>query len=397
MIFNIVPYKISISDGDRKFFQLIARQTLGNADAAWLSKNIQEGLNWNSIAEITFEEGLAPFLYYHSRNMGVLKNIPEGTKKFLARIYTETALLNLHLLKEVDELGRKLEQFNIQVIVFKGGDLLKTVYIDIALRPMEDIDLIVRQEHLGQLKDVLEMMRFVQNEQDPYSFSKGILSFDIHTDILSSHRIRSREEVMNISMTELWSRAVPMGNSISLYHLSFQDNLIALSFHLLKHRYHRRIGFVDIAETINAYQATLNWSEIIEYARNVRAEKILLYTFLLMKHLVGFDVPEYVLVALGKKRLTIIEKYLLRIRLIDVPLGMITDILFVLQVPGIFKKFRFIMENIIPRQEIMKQIYPSGRHEILTILRRTCFITSQFFFTFLTMINAARKEKLPPL
>ena len=67
----------------------------------------------------------------------------------------------------MDGLGKALKERKLQVIVLKGAALLNTVYHDVALRPMEDIDLMVRQEHRDELKNLLETMGFVQSPLYP--------------------------------------------------------------------------------------------------------------------------------------------------------------------------------------------------------------------------------------
>jgi hypothetical protein len=377
--------------------RVIARQMLDNEDAECLAKNIQVGMDWQSVAQRAFDEGLAPLLYYHCKNMNFLDDIPDGTKKFLARIYAETSLINMHLMKELEKLEKELEEKELQVIVLKGAALLKTVYRDVALRPMEDIDLVVRQEHLSELKKVLETMGFVQNRLYPGSFGKGILSIDIHPDFLSSHRIRSRQDILDISAEDMWGNAIPLNESSALYRLSNRDHLIALSFHLLKHRYDRLIWFVDIAESMKEYRSVQNWNELVAYARHIHADRLLLYTLLLARRLIGFRVPDEVLTDLGKGDLASLEKYILRLRLKHVPLGTVTDLLWLFQVRGTGRKLRFIKENAFPRREVMNQIFPDSSHRFATLLKRTTLLSSQVLYDFLRLFRGVLRGGLPSL
>jgi len=385
------------SKSENRLFQVIAQQAPDRADLVWLAENNREGLDWPAAAQRAFDEGLAPLLYYHCRNMNILEAIPESTKKFLARIYAETSLINTHLLQEMTELEKGLEKRDIQVIVLKGAALLKTVYRDVALRPMEDIDLMVRQEHLNELKNVLESMGFAQNRLYPGSFGKGILSIDIHSDLLSSHRIRSRQAILDIRPEDAWSSSIPINGSSSLYRLSLNVNLIALSFHLLKHRYDRLIWFVDIAESIKTYQSMSDWQDLIEYSRRVRADRLLLYTLLLTKRLLGVKVPDDVLTDLGKEDLSPVERYILRLRLMHVPLGTVMDLLWMFQIQGTGKKIRFIRENIFPRREVMNQIFPDTSYRFGTFLKRAILVSSQVLADLLTLFRGVLRGGLPPL
>jgi hypothetical protein len=392
-----MPGSMIISEHESKLFQVIAQQALCSTDQAWFAENNLKDLDWPAAAQRAFDEGLAPLLYYHCRNMNILESIPESTKKFLARIYAETLLINTHLLKEMTELENGLEKRDIQVIVLKGAALLRTVYHNVALRPMEDIDLMVRQEHLSKLKNVLESMGFIQNQLYPSSFGRGILSIDIHSDLISSHRIRSRKAILDISQEDAWSSSVPIDGSRSLYRLSLNVNLVALSFHLLKHRYDRLIWFVDIAESIKRYQSMPDWQGLIEYSRRVRADRLLLYTLLLTKRLLEVNVPDEALTALGKEELSTVERYILRLRLMRVPLGTAVDLLWMFQIRGTGKKIRFIRENIFPRREVMNQIFPGTSHGFGTFLKRIILVSSQVLTDLLTLFRGVLRGGLPPL
>lgn len=383
---------------EKRLCRLIATQTLSKEDAASLARYIKDGMDWSSVERITFREGLSPLLYYHCRNLNLLSYLPEETRRRFDRIYAETSILNRHIIKAMDDLADALKKRrNLHVIVFKGASLLKTVYHDPALRPMEDIDLIVRQEGKEELKNVLEKMGFVRGRFYTDTYYRGMISFDLHTDYLSSHRIAGRREILDIKTADVWHTAIPISEGAFLGRLSLYDNVIALSFHLLKHKYLGLIGFVDIAETIKKCQWALNWTELIEYSRMIRAESILLYAFLLMKRLVGFDVPEHVLIDLGKERLSFIEKILLRLRLIHEEPGALMNILWIFQIPGAGKKIQFVKELIFPNREVMNQIFPASFSRSYTLLKRAILVFSQLSSSGASLFRIAAKGCLPPL
>ena len=388
---------IITAERERKLFRIISRQTLCEGDAAWLEENIPRVTDWPSATRIAFNDGLASFFYCHCRNLGLLKTLPEDTRKLFSRIYAETLLINQHLLKVMEELARELEKRAMHVIVLKGAALLNAIYRDVALRPMEDIDLMVREEDLGELRDVLGIMGFVQNKLYPNTFNKGILSIDLHLDYLSSHRIRSRRDILSVRSADVWNRAIPCNESAALYRLSPCDSLIALSFHLLKHRYDRLIWFVDIAESIEKHRSATMWSDIVGYSRKVNASRILLYALLLAKHLIGVNVADDVLINLGKENISRIEKYLLRLRLVHARPGTVMDLLWLFQIRGAGRKIRFVTENVFPQREVMDQIFPSSPHHFRTFLRRSALVSSQVISDHLLSIRSVLKSGLPRL
>ena len=388
---------MTMAEKEKRICRLIATQTLEKDDAELLTRYIKEGMDWPSVERITFRDGLSPLLYYHCRNLDLLSFLPEETRRRFGRIYAESSILNRHILKTIDELTEELKKRDLHVIVYKGASLLNTVYHDPALRQMEDIDLIVRQEHREELKDLLEKMGFVQGRFYTDTYYRGMISFDLHTDYLSSDRIAGRRDILDIKAADVWRAATPVSGDAFLYWLSLYDNLIAISFHMLKHHYLGLIGFADIAETIKRYKSTLRWSGLIEYSRIVRAERILLYAFILMKRLIGFSVPEHVLVALGKDRLSFVEKTLLRLRLTHAEPGVLMNILWIYQVYGMARKIRFVKELIFPRQEVMDQIFPPSFHRVHVLLRRAIMVFTQMCSGTASLFRIAAKGELPPL
>ncbi|HUU40007.1 MAG TPA: nucleotidyltransferase family protein [Desulfatiglandales bacterium] len=345
---------------------------------------MREGVNWAFLMGRALEEGLASFLYLHCKNLDLLDLMPEYARELLSRIYSETLLLNTHMLKAVRELDQPLRERGISVIVFKGISLLGDVYQDAGLRLMEDIDLIARPEHVRELKRMLECNGFVPDKLYRNTYKRGIITLDIHTDFLSAHRIKNRRDAMNIKLRDVWERAHPFEEGLThVLRLSMYDSIIALSSHLLKHRFSRWLWFVDIRESIEGSGSAFSWSEFVEYSRKVRAERIVLYALLLSKHFLGMDIPAHVLSELGKSRLSVVEKHILRLRLAHAQADSLVDLLWLYQIPGPGKKIRFILENAFPKKEVMNQIFPSSSGNCFTLLRRfadvVAFVLSDVF------------------
>ncbi len=382
---------------EKELLPLLARQTLGQEAAERLASRIREGLDWPSFAQQAFHEGIAPLLYHHCRAIDVLDSLPEGTRKYLARIYAETTLINRHLLKAATDLDQMLQKEGMQAILLKGAALLRTVYRDIALRPMEDIDLLVRPADLPKLERILQQMGFLRKRLYPGSFVQGILSIDVHTDILSSHRIRSRQALLEMHPDDVWRTATPVDGTSALYSLSFNVQGIALSFHLLKHRFARLLWFVDIAELIEAFSPSLDWEGLIADAQRVRAEKLLLYTLLLTKGLLGTPIPEAVCNRLGKETLSPWERSILRLRLAHRPLGTTADLLWMFLIRGAGPKVRFIKENLFPRGEVMQQIYPHAPDCFATFLHRSVQVLWQLVSDLFKSCRGVLAGGLPPL
>ncbi|GAB4524424.1 MAG: hypothetical protein Fur0018_07970 [Anaerolineales bacterium] len=81
--------------------------------------------------------------------------IPAGLLDSLAPAYYETLARNTLLLQELGRILEAFEQAGIEVIVLKGAALAQTLYEDIGLRPMSDIDLLVRPEDVWRVWKII--------------------------------------------------------------------------------------------------------------------------------------------------------------------------------------------------------------------------------------------------
>jgi len=383
---------------EQEVLRTLARQSLSQNDALRLKKSVGEAIQWPFILPHAIEQGIAPLLFYHFKSLALLESIPIYARKVFSRLYSETMLLNRHMAAVLYELEKALEGSEIQVIVFKGAALLSTVYREIALRPMEDIDLIVRPTQNDTVQAILSKQGFVPDPLYPMTFRRGIITVDVHNDFLSTQRIRSRRNIINVHMDDVWARSIPLNENLHhIFRLSPYDNLLALSFHILKHQFSRLIWFADIRESVNADNEIFDWIEFSEYITDARANKMVLYTLLLAQHLVGMDVPDFVLKHLGTDTLSSMEHTILRLRLAEADPGTAIDLLWICQIQGWVKRMQFIYENIFPRQEIMNQIFPDSSLTVHTFLRRAISTGSRVFIDGISACKFVAKGGLPPL
>ncbi len=383
------------ADYHKKLFRTIAQQKPGKEDSEWLVEVLKSGMDLSKAIPGIIDEGLAPMMFYHCRKLGILSYLPEPARKIVSRIYQETFLINSHFIKILGELGETLERQGFKIIILKGASLLNYVYQDIALRPMEDIDIMVQPKNLQALKKILKEKGFNPDSVYPDTFKKGILHIDLHIDLLSSHRIKSRKETMNIHFDDIWGKAVRMEQyGACIYRLSVYDNILSLLSHLLKHGYRRLIWFLDIKEIIE-HEGEVDWQKMIKHFRNADAERLMLYYLILAKSILGVSADEDILDALGKKDLSFIEKQILGLVMADAQPGMFTNILWLYQIKSPIKKVQFVLENIFPEKKVMQQIFPSSSISIKTFFQRFFGILFHILFDLVSALRLLTIKDIP--
>jgi len=325
------------------------------------------GVDWHALIYHASNEGLLGFLYHYARSQAI--SVPPWAEALLHQEYRHTAFQNLCLLRFVEEMGEALRQRDLPVMVLKGVSLLNTAYRDVGLRPMEDIDLLLRPRDLDPFKAILGDMGFAQDRVYQTTFNRGTVMVDLHTDLVSAHRIKSRKALLKLDPETLWRGALPFfDETVPVYRLAPYDGLIALAFHLLKHGFCRLIWFVDIQETLKAWGPDLEWMPFVDYCTRAGAGRCVLYALLLTRRLLGLPVPEEALQGLGQGKLSFLEKVLLGMRAANEPMGRLSQLLYLFQIKGALQRVRFIRENMFPRKEVMGQIFPGRHHQPLPSL-----------------------------
>ena len=86
---------------------------------------------------------MGPLLWRHLTQTEM--SIPKQTARQLYGVYVRYRDRNRIMLDELTRIVQALEEANIDVLVLKGPALISMLYEDIGLRPLSDLDLLVRK------------------------------------------------------------------------------------------------------------------------------------------------------------------------------------------------------------------------------------------------------------
>jgi hypothetical protein len=118
--------------------------------------------DWDLFAQMADREGVAPLMYWKLKDSPVV--VPPSTFNFLRSTYYQTLAQNTLIYQELERILNVLDDASIPAIVLKGAALAATVYEDIGLRPMGDLDLLVPREELSNVVTLLNGVGFGRNE-----------------------------------------------------------------------------------------------------------------------------------------------------------------------------------------------------------------------------------------
>jgi hypothetical protein len=214
--------------------------------------------------------GLCPLVYHTLDRIGLTEHLPDLTGERFKQVYYRALADNLRNHKALMHLRQTLSP-DIPLLVLKGPALIDCIYHHPALRPMSDVDLLVRPEHLAEVKDYLRGLNYESPIQYPDIFESERVIFDLHTDPFHANRIAGRLEAVSMNVDRLWQEATPFSDTNHLYRPSMPDQVLTLAVHALKHGYERKLWLFDILFSLDQVSNVGGWEEIERHMRFHRA------------------------------------------------------------------------------------------------------------------------------
>ncbi len=253
---------------------------------------------WNLLLELAVKYNVASNLYSSLCQLSAPVQIPSEVQMALRNSYHRTAARNMRVYQQ---LLRLLEAFNtesIPVILLKGAHLAELVYGNIALRPMGDIDILVKHEDLSKSGALLKKQGYEMSQEDvgrslehlPPFRKKGCLDVEIHFNIAAAPVSN------NFVVEELWNRAkTEQIQGVDVLTLCPEDLLLHLCLHTtIHHCFDNGIRpFIDVHRTLNHYGQALDNAAVIERSKRWGVSSSLYVMLKLTGELMGTPLPTW--------------------------------------------------------------------------------------------------------
>jgi len=247
--------------------------------------------------------GVMPLLFSEIKNLSGQASFPQASWQDLHNSFITSAGRNLILYRELADILKALQPAGIPVILLKGVHLAKWIYPEVALRPMGDIDLLLRRDDLAQAASILQgqgyryvrafkLEREVRKHQHiPALWQPGKAPVELHWHIATPG------SPLNVDLEGLFARAQPvMVDGTPALVLSPEDLLLHISYHLLQEEFVRGLKrLYDIAALTTCLGEQLDWSQLQLRAEQWNFRKGLFLVLHLACALLNASVPRDVL------------------------------------------------------------------------------------------------------
>jgi hypothetical protein len=348
--------------------------------------------DWATLVSEANCHRVAPLLYSKIKLAEAEFMFPTNVILKLREKYLANAYRNTLLFHQLSELVARLNKKEIPVLLLKGAHLAEFVYKDISLRPMSDLDILVKEEHLSEAVQIAFNAGYQffsdenpEKEKVGVHYDYGIMPHFKHFHAMMHSEtkcmleihcfIASEDSSFEISASELWQTAKSAtlnGNAVFL--LSPENLVIHLCLHsAYDHLFEFGLSALyDILILIEYSGENINWEEVQRRSNRWGAKRCLLLSLYFTKKWLGAKVPD-----------EMFENFT-----IDKMVHLAEDHIFTTSVippihphyiqwrtrKGMREKIRYVLSVLIPSRNFMANRYIKPKHSRVLL--------SSYFFRF---------------
>ncbi len=247
----------------------------------YTTDDLPSAADWESLIRQAQADGVAPLLYWNLSKTGKLAQIPDFAGNALRESYAATWMNNQQILQELGTISKVFHEAGIPIVLLKGVCFALTIYPDIGLRPMGDLDILVPKTKLAQGVQLAQKLGYVEAVPDA---SPGLNELIGHHaclrktgeqgSLLEIHDSLVAEQAFSfaVSMDWFWEQTQPLAHEI-FHHLQMLSPtaqvLFAAAHAMLQHGQQNSPlrWFYDIDLLIRSYNEAIDWEMLIQQAR----------------------------------------------------------------------------------------------------------------------------------
>ena len=228
--------------------------------------------DWPALLASAERHGMGPLVYRHLRAAEV--SLPQSTASYLMGLYLRPRHANQVRARVLEQVLRAYHAADIEPLVVKGAALCHWLYPELALRPMSDLDLLVRPGQVERGRQILRELGMSAPLPPSGQVDKSLPTAGLHVDgVWVGIELHDNlfETGFGASMTLDDLTVQPLSfalgtDGVTAHTLGVEDSLWHLGEHL---RFHttvflpwRLIWVADILGIAERYAAKLDWDHV---------------------------------------------------------------------------------------------------------------------------------------
>lgn len=269
---------------------------------------IPGAVRWDRLLELAAWHRLTPLVWRYLRGDAAGIAVPIGVMDDLHQMAMATTARNLNLQVELDRVLAVMASEEIPVMLLKGAALIESVYPQIGLRPMDDLDLLVPRSSIQRAQDAVAALGFdvwgdkINRDEErrlatsrhhfPLVRRAGAVCIELH------HHVTLAAPGFDIH--GYWDRALPGVGKVAHLLPEPEDLLLHVAIHFSADRIEKgNCGLGQLADLAwIADHFEINWDALARRARFYGVGDRLFLALLAASRLLGDVAPPKITTAL---------------------------------------------------------------------------------------------------
>ncbi len=319
---------------------------------------------WQGLLQLARRHRVAPLVY--RRMQGREGNVPQDIMRDLHADYLRTAAKNMLTYKRMAEILQRLHEEQIPVLPLKGIYLAEQVYRNIAVRPMGDVDILVKEEDIYRVEKIVLEMGYLpdqgvrvtcdESKHFHYTHPRNRQILEVHWNIVVP------SVGLHLDITKVWERSGQTTISgVPVRAMSPEDLLLHLSLHAAVHVFEMGMRMVcDITETILRFEKRIDWRHLERMAKESGATRSLAISLRLAVEFCKAPVPAGFLDAIAPQQSETMYQIVLRDHLFadekavdSGALAKTPKLATFWSQKGVFNKMKLLWQRVFPSRQVM--------------------------------------------
>lgn len=232
---------------------------------------IQTNPQWSEILSLAKHWQVEASLFHFINSQNLKKYVPETYWKIFQENYQRQAMQTLFLKRQIQDLNEHYTQKNIPFCLIKGAETINTIYSNMSIRPMSDIDILCYPKDIDIIAKILTQLGYYQKTMHQSHELQSIATYRKHYPAFFHDKRHTIEVHFNLFpgaanqndiTQELWAHALPMDQT-SQFRLDVSHHLLYMCHHLAYHIQSPCEGlvlywFFDIYHWLKHYQISID-------------------------------------------------------------------------------------------------------------------------------------------
>jgi hypothetical protein len=328
-------------------------------------------VDWDDFWAQASSHSVAPLIYHTLRDDDTI--LPAWVREKLRGAYYQSAVYNVLLYQALGEIMQAFNEARIPLVLLKGVALAKEVYGNIALRPMSDLDILVRQQYMCRAEELLVEQGYeVHTQAEPHlrhaTFSKvgnrsGAL-IELHWHIISSPYYRRAipeewlwEDAVEVTMGD--ARALRLSPEAAIFHaclhmldhIGIKDSLLFWLCDIVEISRHHSIDWAMLTDTAAQFKIALPVRSVLQESGE----------------LLNLPIPDHVLTRMLTLRTGFVERKAYQLCLSPTRSSASKAFFDFLAGEGLATKFRLLFSRLFPSRDYMIARYSIGNPRLVPL------------------------------